>query len=98
MKAIFEACYTGNGGLERLHMLLSLGEDRILGEAQGFLPAPFSLSRTMKRHQESFIYEDGWISLKPLSLLQFPKSSVSHKRHYQMDKNLYEKEMHSGIH
>ena len=32
-------------------------------------------SHTIKRDQESFIYEDGWVSLKPSPFEWFPKRS-----------------------
>ena len=88
MKAVFEACYTGNGRFEASHMLLCFYRICILGEAEGGLL--FILTSTIKIDQESFIYEDGWISLKPLSSGHFSKSFY-HKKHCLTDKTFMKK-------
>lgn len=68
MKAVFEACYTGNDRFKRLHTLWGIS---VFWGWPGALYTLFS--HTIERDQDNFIYEDGWLSLKPLSSEQFPK-------------------------
>lgn len=63
MKAVFEACYTGNGAFEESHMLLCFYRKSLLGEAEGDLL--FILTYTIKTDQKSFIYEDELASNHP---------------------------------